>query len=67
MKQFILNHKGAVVGGLVGLIVALLILIIGFWKTLLVMLFIGAGVIAGMLLDGNNIIKDSVERFKSNK
>ena len=67
MKNFILNHKGAVTGGIAGLIVALLILIIGFWKAVLVFLLIGAGVVIGMLLDGNDIIKNSVERFKSNK
>lgn len=67
MKDLLLKHKGAFVGGLVGLIVALLILIIGFWKALVVLLLMGIGVIIGMAIDGNTTIKDSMDKFKSNK
>ncbi len=67
MKNFILNHKGAVIGGAVGFVMALLILIIGFWKAFLVLLLIGAGVLIGMATDGNNIIKTGVNKFKSSK
>ncbi len=67
MKDFILNHKGAVIGGAVGLVMALLILIIGFWKAFLVLPLIGAGVLIGMALDGNNIIKTGVNKFKGSK
>ena len=67
MKDFIIKHKGACAGGFIGLVVALLILIIGFWKALLVLLLIGIGIIIGMAIDGNNMIKNSMDRFKSNK
>ncbi len=64
MKELIFKHKGAFVGGLIGLIVAMLILTIGFWKTLLILLMLAVGVVIGMLLDGNSAIKNSIDRFK---
>lgn len=65
MKELIFKHKGAVLGGLLGLIIAVLILIIGFWKALLVLLLVGIGIVLGMAIDGNNMIKNSMDRFKS--
>ena len=65
MKELIIKHKGAVLGGLLGLIIAVLILIIGFWKALLVLFLVGVGIILGMAIDGNNMIKNSIDRFKS--
>lgn len=65
MRDLIYKHKGAAFGGAIGLIIAILILIIGFWKTLLVILLIGLGVFVGMIIDGNTSIKDSIDRFKS--
>lgn len=67
MKDIIFRHKGGFLGGLVGLIIALLILIIGFWKALVVLILVGIGIILGMAIDGNNMIKNSMDRFKSNK
>lgn len=65
MKELIFKHKGAFLGGLLGLIIAVLILIIGFWKALLVLLLVGIGIVLGMAIDGNNMIKNSMDRFKS--
>jgi len=65
MKELIVKHKGAVLGGLLGLVIALLILVIGFWKALLVLFLVGVGIVLGMAIDGNNMIKTSVDRFKS--
>ena len=67
MKDIIFRHKGAFLGGLVGLIIALLVLIIGLWKALVVLILVGIGIILGMSIDGNNMIKDSMDKFKSNK
>jgi len=64
MRDLFFKHKGALIGGLIGLIIALLILIIGFWKALAVLLFIGMGVIIGMAIDGNTTIRNSMNKFK---
>ncbi|MBN2880070.1 MAG: DUF2273 domain-containing protein [Clostridia bacterium] len=60
-----MKHKGAFAGGLIGMVVAVLMLLLGFWKTILVILFIGIGVVAGMSMDGNNVIKDYIEKLKN--
>jgi len=64
MRDLFFKHKGAFIGGLIGLIIALLILIIGFWKALVVLLLIGLGVIIGMAIDGNTTIRNSMNKFK---
>ena len=64
MKEIFIKHKGAFIGGAIGMVVAILMLIIGFWKAMLVLLLIGIGILIGMTLDGNSIIKDSVDKFK---
>ena len=64
MKEIFIKHKGAFIGGVIGMVVAILMLIIGFWKAMLVLLLIGIGILIGMTLDGNSIIKDSVDKFK---
>jgi len=65
MKDFIIKHKGAFAGGLIGMVVAVLMLLLGFWKTVLVFLFIGIGVLVGMSMDGRNIVKDYIEKIKN--
>ncbi|MEX1376378.1 MAG: DUF2273 domain-containing protein [Eubacteriales bacterium] len=64
MIELITKHKGAFIGGLAGLIIAILMLIIGFWKAMLVLIFIGIGVLIGMTIDGNSIIKNGMDKFK---
>lgn len=64
MKELIFKHRGAFIGGLLGLVIALLVLIIGFWKALLVLFLVGIGIVVGMAIDGNNMIKSSIDRFK---
>lgn len=47
------GHENAVVWGFVGFLVALLFFIIGFWRTLLVILLVAVGVAFGQVLDGD--------------
>lgn len=47
------KHRNAVIYGLLGFIVAILILTVGFWPILLVVLLTAAGVIYGRYQDGN--------------
>lgn len=59
-------HLGPLAGGLAGLVVAILFLTLGFWRTLLILLCVGVGVFVGggtkrvqqvMLLLYNKLIK----------
>lgn len=47
------GHENAVICGFVGFLVALLFFIIGFWRTLLVVLLVAVGVAFGQVLDGD--------------
>ena len=59
MKDFIQQHKWAVTLGLLAVIVALLIYLIGWW-TLLVAVLVGVAVFFGKLLDrgGTEAVRD---------
>ena len=56
------GHANAALFGFIGFIVSLLIFIIGFWKTLLIVLLITVGISIGQILDGDpkiiNICKE---------
>lgn len=41
----------AVSGGVLGLIVAILFMTIGFWRTMLICILAGGGVVGGLILD----------------
>ena len=56
-------HKNTVVCGLIGLVTALLIIFLGFWNTLLIVLFTFVGVIIGQALDGDNGIVNFFRRY----
>ncbi len=50
-------------GGALGLIVAVLILLVGFWRMLLVALFVGGGVMAGFLLKNRTPLGEAISRL----
>ncbi len=47
LASFIKEHFGAVTGALIGLIIAVLMLIIGFWPVVLIVLFTALGGVIG--------------------
>lgn len=50
-------------GALVGLIIAVLLLTLGFWRTILITLCVGGGTIAGAWLDRGQKLMDVVDRI----
>lgn len=54
------GHENAVIGGFVGFLVALLFFVIGFWRTLLVVVLVVVGVAFGQLADGDPKIIDAL-------
>lgn len=46
-NDFISNHSGKIIGGLLGLVMALLFVIFGFWQGLFIIIFVLAGVYFG--------------------
>lgn len=51
LRELAENHRGKVIGGLSGLVLALLIIRYGFWWSLLIALFVLAGYLIGKRLD----------------
>ena len=50
-------------GALTGLIIAILFLTLGFWRTILIILLVGGGAAAGAWLDRGQKLMDVVDRF----
>jgi uncharacterized membrane protein len=54
MAQALLSgHEHAFLGGVIGLVIAVLIFIVGIAKTLAITVFVVAGIAVGQLLDGD--------------
>lgn len=47
LKQFAARNRGGLIGALIGVVIAALMLIIGFFPTLLLLLFGGVGALIG--------------------
>jgi uncharacterized membrane protein len=60
---FIQENRGKVLGGLFGLVFALLIVIFGFWKGLLIVFCVIAGVVAGGWIESNEKVQDFFSRL----
>jgi len=57
------NHRGALVGALTGLVVGLLFLVLGFWKTMLIIILVGLGYVIGGRYDQGDQFKNLLDRF----
>lgn len=60
MKEVVENYKFAISGGLVGLIIALSFLIAGFFKTVLLLMFIIGGCVIGWYIKKYSVL----DKFK---
>lgn len=62
------GHQNSVMGGICGLIVALLIFGIGFWRTLFIVICVAIGVAIGQFFDGNPRVVHAVRKvFSDNR
>lgn len=62
VAQVFPGHEHAVIGGISGLLVAVLFFLLGFWRTVLVCLLVFCGVAIGQYLDGDPRIVNLVRR-----
>ena len=62
VAQVFPGHEHAVIGGLAGLLVAVLFFLLGFWRTVLVCLLVSFGVAVGQYLDGDPKMVDLIRR-----
>lgn len=67
MAPYVENHSHAVLYGIIGFVAAALILIVGFWPTVLLAVFAAIGVVIGKYRDGDRKtrqqMKQVLERF----
>lgn len=63
---FLKKHGHALAYGLLGFLIALLILTIGFWPTLLLSVFAAIGVIIGTYQDGSVHLRRLLARLMRN-
>lgn len=65
--EFVRTNRGKVAGGAIGLLIAILIFTINFWRTLLLFLLIGVGVYLGSHADGGGRLQEIVDRIFKGK
>ena len=62
-RQFVTEHWGKIIGGLAGLIIGLVFIIFGFWRSLFIFLCVGLGIYLGMILDRNESLRGLLQRI----
>ncbi len=61
------EHPGLVIGGLIGLVIGVIFLIFGFWKTIIFLVIILLGTFVGLLLDGDGRFTELLNKFNREK
>lgn len=56
-------HPHATLYGILGFVLAVLILVIGLWDTIVIAVFVGVGVVVGQMRDGDNAVVNFVRRL----
>lgn len=65
--ELLWEHKGKVLGILVGLLFGCIYLIAGFWKTLVFIVFVGTGFYIGRKLDHKEDLRDILDKILPGK
>jgi len=65
-KDLLLNNWGKILGAVCGLLIGLLFIWYGFWKTLLILLCLTGGVLLGIQLEKNENFKNLLDKFRNN-
>ena len=66
-KKYVVGHPGAVIGGFVGLLFAILLFTFGLFKMLIVALFVLVGVTVGQIFDGKATILAKIRSLFTDK
>lgn len=61
------EHPGKIIGGIAGLLLGLIFLLVGFWKTIIFLGFVAIGVFFGRKFDNNERFKDILEEIIPDK
>jgi uncharacterized membrane protein len=61
--RFVKDNWGKLLGGLAGLLTALIIVVWGFWKGILVVFLVTIGIYIGAKIEKREIIQDFINRL----
>lgn len=67
LVQWFVRNKGKAIGGLIGFVLAVLMLCIGFWRTMLILLLVALGAAVGSQTDDVEKRNRWLERFLGKK
>lgn len=56
-------HPHATLYGILGFVLAVLILVIGLWDTIVIAVFVAVGTIIGQMVDGDNAVVNFISRL----
>lgn len=65
--EILWEHKGKLLGILAGFLFGLIYLFVGFWNTLVMLVFIGTGFYIGKKLDNREDLRDILDRILPGK
>lgn len=65
--EILWEHKGKLLGALVGLLFGIIYLFVGFWNTLVMLVFVGTGYYIGRKLDNREDLRDILDRILPGK
>ena len=63
VSPYVQNNTHAVVYGIIGFVAAALILIVGFWPTVLLAVFAAVGVVIGRYRDGDRATREQMRKL----
>jgi len=61
------EHPGTLIGLAIGILVGIIYLIVGFWKTVIFIFFVSIGVYLGKKIDNRQDIRDILEEILPEK
>ncbi|EPD77739.1 MULTISPECIES: DUF2273 domain-containing protein [Atopobiaceae] len=61
------GHENAFIGGVIGLIVAILFFNLGFWRTLFLVILVLTGIAVGQIFDGSATLIAKIREFFSDR
>lgn len=66
-KEFFAEHPATVIGVGAGIVLGLAFAAFGFWKTLIVAVCVGGGLLVGLQLDNGTDVSELLERLHLKK
>lgn len=67
LLKFAKENPGMIIGGLIGLLIAIIIVVFGFWRGVFIILCVLAGVVIGARIETSGGLKNLWDRILSKR